>query len=137
MSGLSKVEMSSFLTWKGKEMELRMSQKERDRLKVMAQVKSRRMAQQEAAEVLRLSARQVRRLLRRYEEHGDAGLVHQLRGRRSNRRMDPAVRDQAVGLIRTHYRDYGPTLASEVLAAEHEIVVSHETLRHWMIEAEL
>ena len=118
-------------------MELRMSQKERDRLKVMAQVQSKRMAQQEAAEVLRLSSRQVRRLLRRYEEHGDAGLVHELRGRRSNRCMDPAVRERAVALIRTQYMDYGPTLASEVLGAEHDIVVSRETLRHWMIEAEL
>jgi len=117
-------------------MELRMSQKERDRLKVMAQVQAKRMAQHEAAEVLRLSVRQVRRLLRRYEQRGDAGLVHQLRGRRSNRRMDLAVRAQAVALISTHYRDYGPTLASEVLAAEHDIVVSRETLRHWMIEAE-
>jgi transposase len=118
-------------------MELRMSQKERDRLKVMAQVKAKKMAQQEAAAILRLSERQVRRLLRRYERHGDAGLVHQLRGRRSNRRTEPAVQDQAVALINTHYRDYGPTLASEVLATEHGIVVSRETLRHWMIAADL
>jgi transposase len=118
-------------------MELRMSQKERDRLKVMAQVKAKKLGQQAAAEVLRLSVRQVRRLLRRYEEHGDAGLVHQMRGRRSNRRMESSVRDRAVGLIGTHYRDYGPTLASEVLAAEHGIGVSRETVRHWMIEAEL
>ena len=118
-------------------MELRMSQKERDRLKVMAQVKAKKMAQQEAAEVLRLSARQVRRLLRRYEKQGDAGLVHRLRGRRSNRRMDAAVCDQAVALIGTHYQDYGPTLATEVLAAEHGIRVSRETVRGWMIEAEL
>jgi len=118
-------------------MELRMSQKERDRMKVMAQVKAKRMAQQEAAEVLRLSARQVRRLLRRYEKQGDAGLVHRLRGRSSNRRMAPAVRDQAVALIGTHYRDYGPTLACEVLTAEHDIRVSRETVRGWMIEADL
>ena len=118
-------------------MELRMSQKERDRLKVMAQVKAKKMAQQEAAEILRLSVRQVRRLLRRYEKGGDAGLVHQLRGRRSNRRMEPSVRDQAVALISAHYGDYGPTLASEVLAAEHGVVASRETLRGWMMEADL
>ena len=58
-------------------MELRMSEKERDRLKVLAQLSARKMNQQEAGEVLRLSERQVRRLLRRFEEAGDAGLVHQ------------------------------------------------------------
>ena len=118
-------------------MELRMSQKERDRLKVVAQLKGKRMSQEEAAEVLRLSVRQVRRLLRRYEREGDAGLVHRLRGRGSNRRMDACVRDESIAVIRTYYRDYGPTLASEVLAAERGIVVSRETLRHWMIEAGL
>lgn len=118
-------------------MELRMSQKERDRLRVIAQVQGKKMSQAEAAAILGLSVRQVRRLLRRYEQMGDAGLVHQLRGRCSNRRTESAVQDQAVALIKTHYRDYGPTLASEVLAAEHGISVSRETVRHWMIAAEL
>jgi hypothetical protein len=114
-----------------------MSEKERDRLKVLAQLSARKMNQQEAGEVLRLSERQVRRLLRRFEEAGDAGLVHQLRGRVSNHRVDPAVREHALNLIDAHYRDYGPTLASEVLAEEHGIVASRETVRHWMMGAEL
>ena len=118
-------------------MELRMSQKERDRLKVMAQLGARKMGQQDAAAVLGISERQVRRLLRRYEARGDAGLVHQLRGRASNHRKDPAVREQVVNLLAAHYGDYGPTLASEVLADEHDIEVSRETLRHWMMAAQL
>ena len=42
-------------------MELRMSRKERDRLKVMAALAQRRMRQKEASRLLRLSERQVRR----------------------------------------------------------------------------
>jgi len=118
-------------------MELRMSQKERDRLKVMAEVKARKMSQQYAAEVLGVSERQVRRLLRRYEDRGDAGLVHGLRGRQSNHRIAAGKREEALGLIGAHYRDYGPTLASEVLAEEHQVVVSRETVRQWMVEAGL
>jgi hypothetical protein len=118
-------------------MELRMSQKERDRLKVIAQLESGKLGQQDAAEVLGLSVRQVRRLLRRFEACGDAGLVHRLRGRASNHLSDPAVREQAIHLLEAHYRDYGPTLAGEVLADEHGIVASRETVRHWMMAAGL
>ena len=118
-------------------MELRMSQKERDRLKVMSELSKGKLMQVEAAEILGLSERQVRRVLRRFEAGGDGGLVHRLRGRRSNNGVGAAVREQAVDLIKAQYGDYGPTLASEVLAEEHGIVASRETVRHWMIDAGL
>jgi len=114
-----------------------MSQKERDRLKVLAQLKLGKMVQTEAAELLRISERQMRRLLRRYEEHGDAGLLHGLRDRTSNHRIGLALKEKAVNLLEMHYRDYGPTLASEVLEEEHGIWASRETVRHWMMGAEL
>jgi hypothetical protein len=64
-------------------MELRMSGKEQDRLKVMAAVAARRLRQGEAARLVALSERQVRRILVRYRAEGDAGLVHRSRGRRT------------------------------------------------------
>jgi len=73
-------------------MELRMSRKERDRLKVMAALAQRRMRQKEASRLLRLSERQARRILARYRAEGDAGLVHRARGRPSNRRLPEALR---------------------------------------------
>jgi hypothetical protein len=48
-------------------MELRMSEKERDRLRVIARLDERRLKQGQAARLLRLSVRQVRRILARYE----------------------------------------------------------------------
>ena len=72
-------------------MELRMSRKERDRLKVMAALAEGRLKQIQAAGLLRLSVRRVRRLLRRYEREGDVGLVHRSRGRPSNRRIPEAT----------------------------------------------
>jgi hypothetical protein len=117
--------------------ELRMSGKERDRLKVMAALAEGRLKQVEAGRLLRLSVRQVRRLLRRYEREGDAGLVHRSRGRLSNRRISKPVRRRAVGLMRRHYADFGPTLAAEKLSERDGIEVSRETLRGWMVEAGL
>jgi len=118
-------------------MELRMSRKERDRLKVMDQLVKGRISQQQAAQWLALSVRQVRRLLRRYQAHGDAGLVHRLRGRPANNRIQPQVRECALELLRAKYADFGPTLASEHLAEDDALAVSRETVRGWMREAHL
>jgi transposase len=114
-------------------MELRMSRKERDRLKVMAALAQRRMRQKEASRLLRLSERQARRILARYRAEGDAGLVHRGRGRPSNRRLPEALRRRVMGRVVRQYRDFGPTLAAEKLQEREGLVVSRETLRGWMI----
>ncbi len=91
-----------------------MSRKERDRLKVVV---AGRLKQVEAARLLRLSVCQARRVVARYRAEGDAGRVHRGRGRRSNRRIDEATVRRTLGLVKTRYRDFGPTLAAETLAA--------------------
>lgn len=113
-------------------MELRMSRKERDRLKVMAALGARRLMQSQAARLLRLCERQVRRVLRRYEAEGDAGLVHRARGRPSNRRLPQALRRRVMAQMAKTYRDFGPTLAAEKLQERDGLAVSRETLRQWM-----
>ena len=118
-------------------MDLRMSRKERDRLKVMEALAGWRLRQGPAARLLGLSVRQVRRILSRYRAEGDAGLVHRARGRPSNRRLAEAKRRQAVALVAKQYRDFGPTLAAEKLQERDGLAVSRETLRAWMIEAGL
>jgi transposase/uncharacterized protein (UPF0248 family) len=114
-------------------MELLMSQKERDRMKVIHQVAQGKLRKRQAARVLGLGERQVRRIVQRYQREGDVGLVHRSRGRPSNRRLGEPVREEAVRLIRECYSDFGPTLASETLAERDGIVLSRETLRGWMI----
>lgn len=114
-----------------------MSQKEIDRIAIIHQVAEKKIRQKEAAKVLGISSRQVRRLLCRYRESGDAGLLSYRRGRPGNNRIEGAVRKQAMELIHQHYSDFGPTLACEKLAERDGIQVSRETLRKWMIEEEL
>ena len=79
-----------------------MSVKERARLGILSKVEADELTLVQAAGLLGVSYRQVRRLRQRYREHGDAGLVHGLRGRPSNRGCDRALREAAIGLYREH-----------------------------------
>jgi hypothetical protein len=113
-----------------------MSQTERDVLTVMAPVLAGERTQAEAARLLRLSVRQVRRLQRRLEAEGDPGVLHRLRGRPSNRRLDGDLKAQALAAYRDRYADFGPTLAAEKLAGE-GLAVAASTLRRWLSAAGL
>ena len=114
-----------------------LSVRERDRLKVLHEVQGGHLTQGEAAGHLGISNREVRRLLVRIEEQGDRGVVHRLRGKVSNRRLPESLRTGALKLVKTKYRDFGPTLACEYLAKEHAVEVSKETLRQWLMAAGL
>ena len=103
-----------------------MRRKERDRLKVVAALAEGRLRQVEAARRLRLSVRQVRRILGRYRAEGDAGLVHRTRGRASNRRIGDPVRRRAVALVTRQYAAFGLTPASEKLAQRDGVSVGRE-----------
>lgn len=112
-----------------------MSQRELHRVPVLQAVLAKQMSQREAARTLSVSTRQIRRWLRRVQDDGPAGLAHRARGRPSNARIPTAQREQALALIRQSYPDFGPTLASETLAARHGMRFSEETLRGWMRQA--
>lgn len=114
-----------------------MSIQERRRLAVLERVESGEMPLVEAAERLGMSYRQMRRVRDRFRREGDRGLVHRLRGRRGNRSTDASVREAALALYRARYSDFGPTLASEYLAARHNIHVHPKTLGRWLIDEQL
>jgi len=116
---------------------LTMSMKERKRLVVIDAVDAGEITQVQAAGQLGISTRQVRRSLQRYRIDQDAGLVHRSRGRPSNRRLAPEIKERALTLVAQHYRDFGPTLAAQMLEERDGIKVSRETLRRWMIEHDL
>jgi hypothetical protein len=90
-----------------------------------------------AAEMMRVCYRQAKRILQRYRKDGDAGLVHRGRGRISSHARPAAERERAVALCEKRYAGFGPLLASEHLATDHKIVVDHETLRRWLLNAGL
>src|SRR5688500_7714171 len=108
--------------------ELRMSVKERIRLDALGRVKRKELTVVAAAELMGLSLRQARRAWKRFKADGDAGLVHGLRGRAGNRRLDEETRERIVKRHQERYADLGPTLACEKLAADDGLVVSPNTL---------
>jgi DNA-binding Lrp family transcriptional regulator len=115
-----------------------MTQQDRDRLVALQKAKKGLITQKEAAAEIGQSERHVRRLLKRLKGKGDAVIVHGLRGRRSNRRIDEKVKQAALKILSDKvYAGFGPTLASEYLGVHHRIEVSRETLRAWMAEGKL
>ena len=116
---------------------VRMSQKELKRIHVIGKAIEKAVTQAEAGEMLSLSERQIRRIVKRIGEEGNEGIVHRSRGRESNRKLPLEVKEKVIGLYREKYKGFGPTLAAEKLEELDGIRVSDETLRQWLIEAGL
>lgn len=110
-----------------------MNTNEIERLHWMRLLAEKRATQRQAAEALRITPRHLRRLFEAYEVAGAVGLTSKRRGQRSNRATPDEVRLEALGIVRSLYPDFGPTLAQEKLVELHGLAPSIETLRQWMI----
>jgi len=108
-----------------------MSKKERLRKATFEMVKQKRLTLMHAAAQCELSYRQTLRVYANYLEKGDAGLTHQSRGQRSNRKHPH--REEIISLYQSKYEGFGPTLASEYLQEEEGYDIHHETLRLWLL----
>lgn len=111
-----------------------MKVKELKRCWIIQKAIEKRITQTKAAELLDLSDRQARRLVRQFREGKEKGLIHRLRGRPSNRRHPEALKKKALRVYETHYKGFGPTLAREKLWERQRIRINRETLRQWLIE---
>ena len=110
-----------------------MSRKERDRMKVMAGVAEEEVTLIAASGLMGVTYRQSKRIWRRYQDEGEAGLVHRLRGKPSARRKPSALQEHVLSLCdEPRYEGFGPTLMAEQLLKA-KLVVDHETLRRWRI----
>lgn len=115
-----------------------MSQRERDRLKVLHELSKGQITQKQASEQLRLSERQVRRLAKEVRERGDIAVVHGLRGRVSNHRISAEAERRAIEeLSREQCSDFGPTFAAQHVSKLPGIQVGRDTVRKWLIAAGL
>jgi transposase len=114
---------------------IRMSVKEARRLTVISRVIEGGIRQVEASDLLELTTRQIRRIVRRVSVEGEKGVIHRSRGRGSNRSLPRKTKERVLQLYKGRYPDFGPTLASEKLLEEEGIAISDETLRLWLLEA--
>jgi transposase len=114
---------------------MQMNEQERLRKAIFEMVKQRRINLKQASIQTNLSYRQTLRVYASYLEKGDAGLVHQSRGQRSNRKNPH--REAIITLYQSKYEGFGPTLASEYLLEEDGYAIHHETLRLWLLSESL
>lgn len=114
-----------------------MNRQEIGRYQIIRKVLDREVNQREASEVLRLSDRQIRRIVKRVKLEGESGVIHRLRGRPGNRGIKESFKQKIFKIYRTSYEDFGPTLASEKLLERDGLKVNDETLRLWLIKEAL
>jgi len=110
-----------------------LSSKELRRLEVLQAALDRRIDQREAARLLDLSVRQIKRLTRALRDGGPSGLASRRRGRRPNNAIDPVLKARVLELYRTRYDGFGPTLAIEKLRELDGLTISRESLRQWLV----
>lgn len=110
-----------------------MNKKEILRLQVMEKLNARMLGQSEASNLLKISCRQIRKLLKAYKLQGAKGLTSKKRGMPSNNRICEKTKQDVLAITKKKYIDFGPTFLREKLLENHNISVSKETLRKWLI----
>src|SRR6266853_3687603 len=114
-----------------------LTMRELSRYAILQQLLAKKINGTEAAQQLRLTTRQVRRLKRKVERHGPQGLAHASRGRRSNRRLSDSTVQSVLKILKARYADFKPTFACEKLSEHHKIHLSAESIRQIMIHGSL
>lgn len=116
---------------------LTMNHKELNLQVIMNKIQEKRLTQVKAAEILNLSLRQVQRWYARFRQEGPQGLISRKRGKTPNNVIPEETKRHVIGIIQETYADFGPTLAAEKLYEDHNLYFATETIRKWMMEAEL
>lgn len=114
-----------------------LSKKEIDRLATIHRVIDKRLTQIAAAEILHLTDRQIRRILKKVKTGGDKAVAHGNRGKASSKKMPAVMENRILSIVEKEYYDFGPLLASEKLLERNKIHVSREKLRQLMISRDI
>lgn len=110
-----------------------MSLKEVKKYDIIKKVISKEINGSDAAELLDLTVRHIRRLKKKVKEEGIKGLIHGSRGKIGNRRIPDKEKQKIITFLHEHYPDFGPLLASEKLDERHKIKRDKGTIRTIMI----
>ena len=111
-----------------------MTQKDLSRYSLVVKAIEKSLKQVKAAELLDISERHFRRLVKTYRTEGLNGLVSKKRGKPSNHRMKDPIKSKIIEKLKTTYKDCGPTFAWEKLVKKEKVRVSLESVRKIMIQ---
>ena len=118
-------------------MSSQLTQKEQEKLAIINETISGKLTKAQAAVMLGISTRQIKRLKKKVQEEGSSAVVHQLKGKQSNHHIEKDIKEKTLQLLHGHYTDFKPTFASEKLAQNHGIMLSYQTVRRWMTKEKL
>jgi len=115
-----------------------MSKKEIARISTITKILNREMKQTDAAKLLNITARQINRIVQEARKSSiiDA-ILHKNRGKVSKRKITEILEKNITELYTTKYYDFGPTFFMEKLFENHNINLSHETVRNILIKNDL
>lgn len=114
-----------------------LNKKEQSRLIVLNRVERGMMTTREAAEILGLSLRQIKRILAAYRKEGAVALAHGNRGRRPRHALDASMKKKVLGLFQTTYKGCNHQHFTELLMEREEINLSRSSVRRILLEAGL
>jgi hypothetical protein len=114
-----------------------MSQKEANRYDIIKKTIDKKIKGIEAATILNLTTRHIRRLKKKVAKDGIKGLIHAGRGQTSSRKIPEKEEDKIKKLLNKHYWDFGPTFAAEKLDEVYEIKRDPKTIRRIMMAEDL
>jgi len=112
-----------------------LNRREQKRLVVLNQMEKGKMIGREAAEVLGLYLRHVRRILAVYRKEGAAALAHGNRGRKPHHALDKSVRKQILDLGQRTYAGCNNQHFTELLAEREGITASCSSVHRILLEA--
>jgi hypothetical protein len=115
-------------------MSIRLTQKEQEKFAIITDALSGKITKAQAAVMLGISTRQIKRLKGQIREHGSVAVIHKLKGKESNHHIQKDIKENVLTVIAEKYTDFKPTFATEKLAENHAITISRETTRLWMME---
>ena len=96
---------------------------------VILQAMAKKITWYQAAEIIGISDRHMRRWRERYEEGGFRGLFDRRRGKPSPKRVSMAVLERVLELYREKYFDLNLSHFQEKLASEHQIGLSYSWVK--------
>jgi transposase len=112
-----------------------LTKKEQSRLMVLNGVEVGRISAREAAEVMGLSLRHVRRILAAYRKEGAAVLAHGNRGRKPYHALNEGLRNRVLELAQSTYAGCNTQHFTELLAEREDIALSRSSVRRTLLEA--
>lgn len=107
------------------------------KLKILEDLLLKKIKTKQASKILCLSTRQVRRLKNNFKINGTSIVIHGLKGKVGNHKIDDVIKNKVIKAIKENYSDFKPTFATEKLQEKQIPTPTSQTVRIWMVEAGL